>query len=419
MSLRLEWEWEPAPGVRLPELAATWSTLQIDVGDVTATLVEERESRSGLRRRINVPTYPLAEWIAYNWWALASPTPSGRDGVTLAGAGDGFPWPDLALSSGPGYMLATLRRTNRSRSPVRFLAEAEVLLEPEAARFELQRFVEDTIQQLDDAKVSGTPLHEEWAAITSADDDVRAFCRTAAALTLDPYDLSDDETGLVLAIGKGSDDADLLAELAATLAVTANRGTVATEAGAWLGSALSRIEASTHPPELDLPFSPLPKGRWARPWSVGYQRAREVRESLGVAPGDPLDVDALVRVAEVQNRTPQGVAALAKAYGAGTVVAVSSTASDQTRRFAAARAIGRRTFDDSEGGLLLTSRDEYAAKVERAFAAEVLAPADGLRDKLTGDPTEQIVEATARDYGVSVRVIEHQMENQLGSWLGF
>ncbi len=63
--LRFEWGWESAPEVRVPEMQATWASLRIDVGDVTATRAEDRSGSSGVRRRINVPTYPLAESMAY------------------------------------------------------------------------------------------------------------------------------------------------------------------------------------------------------------------------------------------------------------------------------------------------------------------------------------------------------------------
>lgn len=113
MTLRFEWEWVSAPAVRAPELAATWASLLIEVGEVVATLVEDRAGRGAPRRRIDVSTYPLAEWIAYHWWPIVSPTPARGDGVQLSGAADGFPWPELSLQSGPGYSLARLSRADR------------------------------------------------------------------------------------------------------------------------------------------------------------------------------------------------------------------------------------------------------------------------------------------------------------------
>ncbi len=66
--LSLRSEWQDAPGVRAAELRATWARLEIWAGDTCVTRVED-ESPSE-RRSIFVPLYPLAEWIAYNWWFL-------------------------------------------------------------------------------------------------------------------------------------------------------------------------------------------------------------------------------------------------------------------------------------------------------------------------------------------------------------
>lgn len=406
--LRFEWEWESAPEVRAPELRATWATLQIDVGEVTATLVEDR-SRRGLRRRINVPTYPLAEWIAYGWWTLISPKPGGLGGFRFADAGDGYPWPDITLLSGPGYVMVELQRADRAIEAVRFLSDAELLLSPAAVEVELRRFVEDTIQQLEGAGIVKTPLQEEWAAIASAGEEVIAFCRTAAAFGLDPYDLGDPETDLVLGLASGITDPALVAELAASVPMS-----VARSAHAWVLDALDRIESVPDAPSLPLPFEPLPLGRWERPWRVGYERAVRVRDMLELAPEARLDIEDLVVVAGIRSDAPHRIAGLAQARGEGTVVAVPSEASGRARRFAAARAIGRRTFDDSLGGLLLTGRDEYAAKVERAFAAELLAPATGLESFLGESASDESLIRAADEFGVSLRVIEHQLENQLG-----
>ncbi len=47
----------------------TWARLEIHIGGECVALVEDQESRSS-RRAIYCPLYPLAEWVAYNWWFL-------------------------------------------------------------------------------------------------------------------------------------------------------------------------------------------------------------------------------------------------------------------------------------------------------------------------------------------------------------
>ena len=106
-------EWLEAPGVATPELAATWARYEVWVGDRCVTQVETADGT--FRRGVYGALYPLAYWIASNWWLLASHVrPSAVDtrywtwqkcfGTfpwlrqhDLPGAGDGMAWPDLTL----------------------------------------------------------------------------------------------------------------------------------------------------------------------------------------------------------------------------------------------------------------------------------------------------------------------------------
>jgi hypothetical protein len=117
-SVRFEYEWEPAVDVRSAELASTWARFEMWVGDRCVTQVEDAASGSG-RRSIYCSLYPLAEWIAFNWWALeAYVRPSALEPEAwsyrrlvgrhsndsrwlrqhnIRAAGDGFLWPNLSI----------------------------------------------------------------------------------------------------------------------------------------------------------------------------------------------------------------------------------------------------------------------------------------------------------------------------------
>ncbi len=70
--LRFRFDWEPViEAVRAPELRSTWARLEAWVGDTCITLVED-VSTGSIRRSISVPLYPLAEWMAFNWWSIAA-----------------------------------------------------------------------------------------------------------------------------------------------------------------------------------------------------------------------------------------------------------------------------------------------------------------------------------------------------------
>ncbi len=67
--LQLLVDWEPAEGITAPELAATWCRLEVRVAGRVVSAVED-ERTSSMRRAIFTSAYPLAEWIAENWWLL-------------------------------------------------------------------------------------------------------------------------------------------------------------------------------------------------------------------------------------------------------------------------------------------------------------------------------------------------------------
>jgi len=86
------------------------------------------------------------------------------------------------------------------------------------------------------------------------------------------------------------------------------------------------------------------------------------------------------------------------------------------QRFAQARALWHFVFGVPSQSFLLTPAHTDRQRVERAFAAELLAPAEGIRERLQSDEVEftfEDVEAIARDFGVSPMVIRHQIENQI------
>lgn len=71
--LRLEFDWQDPGGARGEELRATWASLAIYIDCQPVTEVLDERTRS-VRNRIYLPLFPLAEWIADNWWFLQAET---------------------------------------------------------------------------------------------------------------------------------------------------------------------------------------------------------------------------------------------------------------------------------------------------------------------------------------------------------
>ena len=107
-------EWLDATSVKTPELSRTWARYEVWAGDQCVTQVEATDST--LRRSVYGSLYPLAEWIATNWWVLTCnmrPTTVDTEYWTwrnarsypwlenhnFRAAGDGMAWPDLTIAS--------------------------------------------------------------------------------------------------------------------------------------------------------------------------------------------------------------------------------------------------------------------------------------------------------------------------------
>ena len=411
MTLRFKWEWDPAHDVRLPELAATWSRLSVDLGDTPVTLVERRDGSGGPRHGIDVPVYPLAEFLAINWWRLAATSHLPDDhGIRLVEAGAGFAWPDLTFRSDRGLMWATLRQRDKAPEHVRFLTQAETVLDADDVLTAVADLIDSTVRRLEDAGVTGTLLQEEWASIQQADAEERDYCLVAAAWGRDPYDTPPDVERLLLDAGAEIGDATLLADLAR--AVPAAR---ITDSTAWLLEASRSLDVRT----VNLPA--LGSLDWSStagvaPWRVGYERARRLRLLLDLRPTDPAPVGELLTVRQTQSPAPLNVDGLVSFEGSSSLaVVVGANTSTKAKQFAAARAIGRHTLTPTQRRSLLTRATQYTERTERAFAAELLAPASGIAEILAGDFSDEALQRAAEHFNVNPLLVQHQVENQVAA----
>ncbi len=87
------------------------------------------------------------------------------------------------------------------------------------------------------------------------------------------------------------------------------------------------------------------------------------------------------------------------------------------RRFSLCRALCDHLVS-GQPSLVTRSRTEHQQR-SRAFAAEFLAPADSIRERIGGDRVvEEDIEELARVFEVSDLVIRHQIQNHNLAWLG-
>ncbi|GII58619.1 hypothetical protein Pth03_70080 [Planotetraspora thailandica] len=425
---RIRWEWEPAPSVRAPEHRATWARIEISVGSDHVTLVEDRESGSS-RRSIYCPLYPMAEWAAYNWWFLqADARPARSLGLqipgnhdarqfqrhSLRGSGDGFIWPNLMVvpEGEQSHLIWHEDRRPSPDRPIRFLSRGEALVGRESVERELAGLISAVLTRLAERGITDTPLHKEWEAIQQADEEEAEFCLAAARLGLDPYAEAEPYEQLIL---QAADELQghLLGDFLDAVE-PARMG----DALEWIRAARSEISRSRGAGaavELRHEIGPLQPASGDRSWEKGWSQARAVRRTLGLSGGEVFVLSPYISTVD---RTPvdRGLQAVAGAVeGSGPLAVIDPGRPAGSRRFTLSRALWHYLWEP-EAVFLVTNAYTDRQKVERAFAAELLAPAAGISE-LLGDAPESAVqddmEQIADHFRVSPMVIKHQLENQL------
>jgi hypothetical protein len=436
--LAIKWEWEPSESVRAPELAATWARIEIWAGLDCVSLVEDRESGSS-RRSIYCPLYPLAEWIAYNWWSLqADARPARQFGLrsgsmfashsagaaalrrhSIRASGDGFLWPDLVIvPEGKQARLAWRREpASLTGRMVRFLTQGDTLVDRDAAINELGLVVSGVLTRLAEQGVVETPLQKEWQEIQNSDPDEVAYCLAAARLGLDPYSeavpyeeaiirASEVFSGRLLedfldGVDPGSIDADLYWLEAARKIISQSNRTAQGEAVRTLRKEITAL--------VGYPASA------SHPWETGWRQARILRNTLGMDVAEPFDLGSFITSVDRKVGDRGLLAVGAAADQSDPVVVTGQRRPADSRRFTLARALWH-YFWDSETFFIVTTAYTDLQKVERAFAAELLAPADGIAELLTSRPeaaSPEDLDQLAHEFRVSSMVVEHQLQNQL------
>jgi Zn-dependent peptidase ImmA (M78 family) len=410
-------EWEDPCAAKGDELRATWCRLAITVGQTPVTRIEDERAQT-VRDAVYCSAYPLAEWFAFNWWSLLNETErqsSAPEKHNIRFAREGFALPDLELFSEDSFVRAVWKPYRPMAAPVRFLDEGFALLDSKAVECEIAAFVDKVVARLKSKEISNGCLIDEWMAIRETPEEEKEFCETTGALGLDPYALEDKKAEEIVSISK-----NLPSEIKREFFLAAD-STMLTQQAKWVTKCLHQL--GDYETKTKLAGS---KGLYhskrsfaATPWQTGYDLAREFRKNFGVGNKvkKPLDVEKLCgtkegNLAVIRIGEEHQLDAVAKlSNDVGPQIATSKER-ESSKTYLVARSICDYLCANSEESALLTRVSSDRQKRNRAFAAEVLAPAEGIRQYLSGSRTtsDEIAEIAAH-YNVSEWLIEHQVRN--------
>ena len=431
--IALHTEWQDAPGVRDPVLAQTWCRLSIEVnGKPVIQLTDNRVQ--GSRDGVYGSAFPLCCWIIENWWFLhheAYRHPDLRPSRELATrlkdrewvqrhsllvAGEGGAMPDLMLFRDRDAVVARWwpDGSDATHSFLRFAGEGDEGVGVKIAERGLADFVDRVLRLVGNSQAPEVEAaRRNWTAIADAADGERQLCASAARLGVDPYDpdeLPDDceellrKSLLPLEADLRTDllDVSTVGDLPADVAwISAN--SAGTETTPDLGSTRPRRSANSGPAH-----------------EAGYEFARSLRRELSIPNAlEPTDVvGAMRRLGWV--RRPASTSHPASRIDAmivdrgnrpAAVLPPNRSYSSERNRFPLARALFLRETATEPVRRLVTGAYTWEQRASRAFAAELLVPAESLAEKIGSRVFEEDIHKLADRFQVSPFVVKHQIEN--------
>jgi len=332
-------------------------------------------------------------------------------------------WPDLTLvADGALAHMIWSADTSYMRRPIRFASDGAAFARMEEVTEGLASIVDRVLVRLSEQGIAKSGLADEWDAIAGAGTEEQEFCITAAKLGLDPYSVSDELVSDIC------DAASSLPDYLLSDFFDSADSAALPDAVLWTRRAVASSErASSRTTESLTGLYSAVDVHWRdkrglsgresidRPWLWGYEMARQVRNELAIDSRAVFDPSPWVGQAEINTPSKgiQGVAAV-NDDRCGLVLGLLHPGTS-ANRFGQARALGRVLARPQQKQFILSLARGQDERVARAFAAELLAPADGIREYLgaIGKSDDTAIEAVARRYRVSPLLVRHQYDNQI------
>lgn len=425
--LTFQIEWEGADGVSHPALSRTWARLEVTIAGECVTTVFDKRTRS-TRSGVYGPAFLLAEWIVRNFWfALFESQPADAASHawmrrhSLASSREGTALPDVRWFRDEDTCIAEWHPVIGDASPVNFVTSGRRALPLNVVRTALCRTVDDVLEQLrgcDHPDV--TALRSDWEAVVSASGDDAKLCQLAARMGLDAFEAAQvtDEVARIItgaAVRLPAPTRDDFFDSGVSVSVLAPTLGAVAEAVAPTEGAQPRVAGGT--PRLRHPL-PIAQGT---AYVRGYALARDLRTQLNQSVNGRVDLvpllgalgwsglDAEDQAWQVADRHVKAVVGLS---AKGTPLLVAGPKRSPHKRFLIARGVfALLSGATSAGPRLLTSSGASMQAASRAFAAELLAPADTIKKRLRSSIDEETIEDVASELDVSTEVIRHQIEN--------
>ena len=414
MSVRFRFGWVdagPSPDILAQ---STMATLSVEAGGTTVTSVLDRGNRI-YSNEVIVPLFSVAEWLVTNWWHIwyeiedtGEQRPDFASRHNLAFAADGFVLPSLTMTAASGRMQLRWAAYKPLHARIEFVDGGSERVARDELETEFRNLIDAVIERLHgrpDTAPAADDLARNWYAINGLDADEIEFSRAAALLGIDPFDVPAQVAAAIVAFWERADPSvrdDALA--------SATEDSLA-RVSAWLDSAIEALAGTTNATDWPEIRQALPAMATTEPWERGYTLARATRDRIGANSGR-IDILHQGPLAIPHSPTEPPSSRIHGLVATDTPACVTVPRGQTDTRFLIARALGEYLGRAVPGPGLLSSLSTDSQAQSRAFAAEFLAPAEALRQRITGvsvDPEQ--ADDLAQEFGVSSELIRRQIQN--------
>ena len=409
------------------EIRQTSCFLRISLRNRLVTRMDDDWARS-VRDTVRLSAYPLALWFASSWWRLCwepvpvTPPPLDVDwsmSHEMHGAGHGFLWPPMRFESdGERVTITCTPSSADSMEPIRYLTACRESITLGAFMDTVGSFIQMVLDRLGAVGIQETELHALWREITEerADPQVTSYRKREALLGLDPDDASASVAEALQRLSHQAGEA-AAAEVAAACSPRDAIHTLArVEEMSRIQGVQGDFSAIPSVSQHDVPYRPEDT-----PWDRGRALARAVRKRLGVGGGPVLDKTMCDILGVVSRDLTGGEAPMARLplslairnEDSGRVNLLFRSKSRHGRRFGVSRwLVEAWTVSDRDRWLPATGAKMARQKVQRAFAAEFLAPIGELQAFLGNDMIDDDrMEEAAEYFDVSSHTVRSQLAN--------
>ena len=415
--LTIETDWEHSEA-GTPEERASFAAVGIRSGDLWLTEAEDAFVNR-IRQKVYLSAYPLAEWLAWNWWRLRwEPRRHSHEWAMahrMSTIGGGYVWPDITvISDGERLVLIPAPTRPRPAEPLRYICQTPAVVRASIFEDAVDALVLRVLGQLRAESVVTSNLTSIWTDLIQERRSPELALRRKFEALLG-YEVDEANDDLIERLVRDSIPLGErgVQELAA--ARTDNAGP-ATSAEIQQSAKDSGFES--RPRDVvrlrGTSVEPLPVGVAA--WKRGVAAARAVREQERLSEGEISNARlcelAGVSSAAISQGQKRGFLSFALDEGPTKGLVVMRSGYETGRRFDLARLLGDRIAAASDGALRPATRTyTYRQKLQRSFAGEFLCPFESLVGMLAGDYSDDMIEDVARHFNVSVLTVRTLLVN--------